>query len=231
MKISFPLTKISLLLFYGILVAGLSCIKDHDLPPANLPESACTTTNGTPRLYPCEFMIEKMIFLGKDGVVVAEATKASTGVSLSRANAKFDSKSGINTDGTIGYITYDAKMVLKRIARPSFPVTAGYVISATTNSSKQNIIHTPGERDNIGSPIALDMVVGETREVNFEIAVKYKLSDMTGTVIPIDPGFNFKAFFIENDNTTLQFNRNVDPYRYVGSVVEDYIRLEVRPAL
>lgn len=231
MKSSFTLTKISLLFFYGILIAGLSCIKDHDLPPPNLPESACRATDGSARLYPCEFVIEKMIFLGKSGTVVAEATKASIGVGLSRANAKSDSNPGASTVGAAGTITYDVKMVLKRVASPSFPVTDGYVVSATSNSARQAILHTPGERFNIGSPVAIDMPVGETQNVTFGINVIYTLANVGGVIRPTDPGPNIKIFFIENDNTTLQFNRSVDPYRFVGSVVEDYIRLNVNPTL
>ena len=231
MKSSRLLTKISLPVFYGILVISLSCIKDHDLSLGNLPESECLATDGSPRAYPCEFVIEKLIFLGKDGAVVAEATKSSVSVGLSRTNAKSDSNPGASAVGDVGTARYDVKMVLKRVASPSFPVTAGYVVSASSNSARQYILHTPGERFNIGSPVALNMPIGETREVTFEINVPYTFANVGGTVRPTDPGFNIKIFFIENDNTTLQFNRSAIPYFYVGSVVEDYIRLNVLPAL
>lgn len=233
MKIPRYLTRISLSVFYGAIVFTLSCIKDHDLPPTgNLPESECLTTSGTSRLYPCEFRIEKLTFLGKAGAVVGEATKSTEFVGLSRTNAKSDSNPGASAVGDRGATRYDVKMRLKRVASPSFPVIAGYVISASSNSARQSILHTPGERFNIGPPVALDMPIGETREVTFEISVLYELVNVGGVIRPTDPGPNIKIFFVENDNTTLQFDRSgATPYFYVGSVVEDYIRLNVLPAI
>ena len=230
MKSSLLFTKIYLVVFYGLLTVGLSCV-DHDITPVNLPESACLATDGSPRTYPCEFVIEKLTFLGKAGTVVGEATKADIGVVLSRTNAKSDSNPGASMVGDAGAAKYDVKMRLKRVASPSFPVTLGYLVSASSNPARQNILHTPGERFNIGSPVALDVPIGETRDVMFEVNVIYTFQNVGGVVRPVDTGSNIKVFFIENDNTTLKFNRSVDPYRFVGSVVEDYIRLNLTPTL
>ncbi|WP_373512162.1 hypothetical protein [Persicitalea sp.] len=226
-------TRVSLFCFYSLLAVALSCIKDHDLsPPANLPESACLTIGGTPRAYPCEFVIEKVSILAEDGSVLAEVLGANPDpdkfVSPSRGRAKRDSNPGAAAVGEGGDAVFDARMTLKRVARPSFPVTAGYQLSATSNSARAGILHTPGERFNIGTPFALDMPVGETRDVTFEISVPYEISNVGGGVIrPTARSTNTKMFFIENDNTTLQFNRRNPPYTFVGSVVEDYIRVFV----
>lgn len=217
-------TRIPLLFFYVLLALGLSCV-DHDMPPADLPESACLTTSGTPRTYPCEFIIEKLSFLSKDGSVLAEVTQGSPNAVLSRSGAKSDSNPGAVAIGSTGSMVFDVRATVKRVARPSFPTTVGYLLSATTNSARERILHTPGERYSIGAPVALDMPVGDSRNLTFELMYLYQLANVGGVVRPTPFGPSTNMVFIENDNTTLQFNRSMPPYTFVGSVVEDFIRI------
>ncbi len=229
MKISPLFTKLHLLVFYVLLALGLSCV-DHDLPPSDLPESACLTTNGSPRTYPCEFLIEKLSFLARDGFVLAEVTQGSPNAILSRSSAKSDSNPGAVAVGSRGGLLYDVRATIKRVARPAFPTTVGYLLSATTNSSREGILHTPGERYSIGTPVPLDMPIGESRTLTFELSYLYELANVAGVVRPTPFGPSTNTFFIENDNTTLQFNRSMPPYTFVGSVVEDFIRINASVA-
>jgi hypothetical protein len=211
---------------YCFLVLALSCT-DHEIE-GNLPESQCKATDGSDRLYPCEFVIEKITFLAKDGTDLGSVTGSSQTTSLSRFQAKTNSYAG-NVVGQTGSAVFDVKMTLKRIASPSFPVRDGYLIGLTHNTAGKQVLHTPsfagdtyGERSKIGAPIALDMAIGESRDVVFETSVPYSIVDAGSAGIVPNALFTSTSFFVDNDVTTLMFNRDVDPYRYVGSVVEAY---------
>jgi hypothetical protein len=211
---------------FSLLTLAFSCT-DHDVP-VNLPESECTAVDGSPRLYPCEFVIESITFLGKDGVDLGMVTGSSQNVALSRFLAKSNTNTG-SVVGTNGAAKFDLRMRIKRVASPSFPVAVGYLIGYTHNTAGKMILHTPsspgdtyGERTKIGSPVTLDMPIGDSREVTFEQTFAYELVNTgPGGVKPI-AFFSSTSYFLDNDVTTLQFNRLVPPYFYVGSVVEDY---------
>ncbi|WP_020605442.1 hypothetical protein [Spirosoma spitsbergense] len=218
-------TKWPLVIAYGLLVGVFSC-EDHRLP-VDLPESACLAVDGSPRTYPCEFVIDKLTFLAKDGTTVAEVTPTSPVAILSREKAKSEILPG---SSGVGAVTYDVRATIRRVANPSFPVTAGYLLSATTNTARERILHTPGERYFIGSPIRLDMLIGNTSDVTFELQYLYRLTTVGGVLRPVLDGPATNIFFVENDNTTFQFNRTINPYRFVGSVVESYIKINASVA-
>jgi len=209
---------------YFCLIAALSCT-DHDIPDTpDDPSSACLTTAGTPRTYPCEFRIDKLTFYAKDMSVLGEVVPGTPVIALKRSKAKTDSNPLAMTAGSSGAVAYDVKATVTRIASPSFPVSAGYLLSSTTISAGPMILHTPGERTFIGSPVSIAIPVGTTTEVPFQFTFIYGLSDSGGGVVPfLINGPN--TFFLENDVTTLQFNRSIPPYTYVANVVETYIRL------
>jgi hypothetical protein len=217
----------SLKLFvFALLTIAFSCT-DHDVP-VNLPESACTATDGSPRLYPCEFIIESITFLAKDGTDLGVVTGSMQNISLSRFQAKANTNTGY-VPGTNGGATFDVRMRIKRVASPSFPVATGYLLGYTNNASGKFILHTPsgpgdtyGERSRIGPALTLDMAIGESRDVMFEKTIPYQIVDAGPGGIRPNAFFASTSFFLDNDVTTLQFNRTVDPYRYVGSVVEAY---------
>jgi hypothetical protein len=131
----------------------------------------------------------------------------------------------------IGAVNYDVRAMVRRVANPSFPVTAGYLLSATTNGSRELILHTPGERYFIGSPILLDIPIGSTRDVMFTQQYRFRITTVGGVVRPVLDGAATNIFFLENDNTTLQFDRTRSPYRFVGSVVEAYIKINASVVL
>ena len=220
MKSNQLVTRWPLLVAYGLLVLVFSC-NDHRIP-VDLPESACLDVEGSPRIYPCEFIIDKLTFLARDGTTVAEVTPTSPGAALSRAKAK--SEIPPNSSG-VGAVTYDVRATIRRVANPSFPVTAGYLLSATTNGSRERIIHTPGERYFIGSPVRLDMSIGNTSDVTFQLQYLFRVSTIGGVSRPVLESPSTNIFFVENDNTTLRFDRTRGAYRYVGSVVEAYIKI------
>lgn len=232
MKTSHYRSGFSLFVFL-LLTMVLSCT-DHEVP-VNLPGSECTAVDGSPRLYPCEFVIESITFLAKDGTDLGAVTGSMQNITLSRFQAKVNTNTG-SVAGTSGVATYDVRMRIKRVANPSFPVVTGYLLGYTHNSAGKMILHTPafagdtyGERTKIGSPLTLDMAIGESREVTFEKIFRYDLNDTgPGGVKPFAV-FTNTSFFLDNDVTTLQFNRTVPPYFYVGSVVEAfYEKLSVR---
>nr|WP_295923744.1 hypothetical protein [uncultured Dyadobacter sp.] len=219
------LTSISLTLLYSILLIALSCT-DHEVPSDNLPESKCKTVDGTDRMYPCEFSIEKITFLGAGGAPVGSVTGSEQVLALPRSMAKGDSYLG-NVAGQMGIATFSVRMTLKRIASPSFPVNEGYLIGLTHNTSGKRILHTSagggtyGERDRIGSPIALNMAIGESMNVDFEMVFPYQLTSSGSGVVPVTV-FSSTSFFVDNDVTTLKFPRTTVPYNYVGSVTEAF---------
>ncbi len=211
---------------FFLLALAFSCT-DHDVP-VNLPESECTAVDGSPRLYPCEFVIESITFLGKDGADLGMVTGSLQNISLSRFLAKSNTNTG-SVAGTNGAAKFDLRMRIKRVASPSFPVAVGYLLGYTHNGAGKMILHTPsfpgdtyGERTKIGSPLTLDMPIGDSREVTFEQTFPYELINTGPSGVKPSAFFAFTSYFVDNDVTTLQFNRLVPPYFYVGSVVEDY---------
>lgn len=223
--LKFNFTSVSLTVVYGVLMFALSCT-DHEVPSDNLPESKCETVDGTDRMYPCEFLIEKITFLGAGGTSVGTVTGSEQALSLPRSSAKADTYTG-NAAGKMGVATFGVKMTLKRIASPSFPVNEGYLIGLTHNTSGKRILHTSvgggtyGERDRIGSPVALNMPIGESMDVDFEMIFPYQLTSTGSGVAPITV-FSSTSFFVDNDVTTLKFPRTTVPYNYVGSVTEAF---------
>ncbi len=216
-------SQVMVLLFF---IVALSCT-DHIIDN-NLPESNCKVSDGSERLYPCEFIIEKIAILDKDGGEISAVTGSTQALLLSRFRAKTNSNSG-SVAGETGFAVFDIKMTLKRVATPSFPVREGYLIGYTNNSSGGRILHTPsfpgdtyGERTKIGMPITtLDMNIGETREITFERTFPYRLESVGGSVRPISI-HNLISFFVDNDVTTLRFDRTTGPYRFVSGVTETY---------
>ncbi|MCE7038844.1 hypothetical protein [Dyadobacter sp. CY312] len=221
-------TKGCHLLLLSLFVLALSCT-DHELPetPDNLPESKCKAVDGSDRLYPCEFIIEKIDFLSKDGAVLATVTADAQSIGISRFQAKTNTYAG-NVEGQTGAATFDIRIRIKRVASPSFPVNVGYLIGYTHNSSGKRILHTPsspgdtyGERIKFGDPVTLDMAIGESRDVTVSMLFPYKIENFGG-LRPITI-ITSTSFFIDNDETTLALPRATYPYSQVGSVVEAYI--------
>jgi len=215
------------LLLSCILVVVLSCT-DHEIPetPDNLPESKCKAVDGSDRLYPCEFIIEKITFLSKANVDLASVTADAQTISVSRFLAKSNT---YDTPTQSGVATFDIRLTIKRVASPSFPVNAGYLIGYTHNTSGKRILHTPsfagdtyGERTKFGDPVALDMPIGERRDVVVQMVFPYRMENLGGTIKPVTI-IPSTSFFVDNDVTTLKFNRTMTPYNQVGSVVEAYI--------
>ena len=211
---------------YSFLILILSCT-DHEIQ-GNLPESGCKAVDGSARQYPCEFIIEKITFLAKDGSDLGIFTASEQTKALSRFQAKSNTYTG-NVAGQIGIATFDIRVTLKRVANPSFPVNKGYLLGYTHNTSGKNILHTPkfagdtyGERDQVGSPVTLDMPIGESRDLLFDMIFPYTMTDFGSGVIRPVPLFPLTSIFIDNDVTTLKFDRNVYPYTRVGSVAEAY---------
>ncbi|KAA0992846.1 hypothetical protein [Dyadobacter aurulentus] len=220
------ISPVCLPLVYALLACALSCT-DH-VVPENLPESRCKATDGSDRLYPCEFIIEKISILGAGGAELGVVTGSMQSLSVSRFLAKANTNTG-NVVGSSGSATFDFRFTLKRVAAPSFPVSAGYLIGYTNNASGKRILHTPsfagdtyGERSKLGMPVAIDMPIGESRDVTVTMSVPYTIVDAGSFGIRPSAMFGSTSFFIDNDVTTLQFNRTALPYFYVGSVVEAY---------
>ncbi|MCF2488049.1 hypothetical protein [Dyadobacter sp. CY347] len=215
---------------YGILALAISCT-DHDVPVSNLPQSKCKNVDGSDRMYPCEFSIEKITFLGAGGAVVGTVTGSNQTLALPRSLAKTDNYTG-NEEGKIGTATFGVRITLKRIASPSFPVNEGYLIGITHNTSGARILHTSidggtyGERDKMGPPVALNMAIDETMDVEYEMGFPYRLG-MAGSEIVPNVQFPSTSFFIDNDVTTLKFPRTTSPYNSVGSVTEAFYERSV----
>lgn len=102
LKLNF--TSLSLTLVYGVLVMALSCT-DHEVPSENLPESKCKTVDGTDRMYPCEFSIAEITFLGSGGTPVGTVNGSKQVLLLPRSMAKEDSYPG-NAAGQKGIATF-----------------------------------------------------------------------------------------------------------------------------
>ena len=227
MKTHYYFSLVNRIFLYVFLILVLSCA-DHEIQD-NLPESECTAVDGSPRQYPCEFIIEKITFLAKDGSDLGIFTGSEQTRTLSRFQAKSNSYAG-NVVGQMGVATFDIRVTLKRVASPSFPVNQGYLLGFTHNSSGKNILHTPkfpgdtyGERNLVGSPVTtLDMPIGESRDLIFDMIFPYQITDFGGGVIEPFSFFSSTSIFIDNDVTTLKFDRTVYPYTRVGSVVEAY---------
>jgi hypothetical protein len=215
------------LLTYSFLVLVLSCT-DHELPVGNLPESKCKAVDGSDRLYPCEFLIEKITFLDKDGADLASVNGDAQSLSVSRFRAQTNTYDG-SAEGQYGAATFEVRIRLKRIASPSFPVNLGYLIGYTHNSAGKRILHTPsfpgdtyGERTKLGDPRTLSMAIGESQDVVVKMVYPYRMENVGGAIRPVSPS-SLTSFFVDNDVTTLSFNRSMPPYGQVGSVVEAYI--------
>lgn len=166
---------------------------DHITPPDPQPVG-CKLRNGMDRPYPCEFTIEKLIFLGNDGSTLGEVTSTSANVSLPVAKAR---KNSSNSMG--GLATFDVKAVVRRLNAPSFPVSTGYILSYA-------FVTFPLQSDSrpvLTTMQPFPMAVGATQEATFELGFVYSLS---GGI----PGFEYgpRTFFIENDVTTTKFAFN-----------------------
>jgi hypothetical protein len=219
------IASFTLSLAYGVLALAVSC-SDHDVPASNLPESKCKNVDGSDRMYPCEFSIEKITFLGAGGAEAGTVTGSNQALALPRSLAKTDTYMG-NEQGKIGVATFGVKITLKRIASPSFPVNEGYLIGFTHNTSGAKILHTSidggtyGERDKFGPPVALNMAIGENMDVEYEMVFPYRLENAGSAVVPVTV-FSSTSFFVDNDVTTLKLPRTTVPYNYVGSVTEAF---------
>ncbi|MCF2518293.1 hypothetical protein [Dyadobacter sp. CY351] len=219
------ITSFCLALAYGVLALAVSCT-DHDVPASNLPESKCKDVNGGDRMYPCEFSIEKITFLGAGGAVAGTVTGSNQVLALPRSLAKTNTYTG-DEEGKIGVATFDVQITLKRIASPSFPVNEGYLIGLTHNTSGARILHTSidggtyGEREKMGPPVALNMIIGEYMDLEYEMVFPYRLEKSGSAIVPVTV-FSSTSFFIDNDVTTLKLPRTTVPYNYVGSVTEAF---------
>ncbi|MCE7064559.1 hypothetical protein [Dyadobacter sp. CY326] len=201
---------------FCILGIALSCT-DHETPEIpNDPESACTFRNGLPRTYPCEFKIEKLTFYKKDGSVAGEIWAGANEITLKRSEAKADNNPGATAVDAVGQLTFDVKATIKRIAAPSFPVSAGYQMRYTTHPSGLAALTTPGESYQTGSSVPLTMAIGSTAEVNFELSFLYQLANTPGGIKPIISR-DLKAFLIYNDVTSANLDKHPS---YIGDVAE-----------
>ncbi|MCF0074102.1 hypothetical protein LZD49_26705 [Dyadobacter sp. CY261] len=208
-------------LIYSLLAVALSCT-DHEVPGIpNDPESACLKINGSPRLYPCEFKIEKLTFYAKDNSVLGEVTPGSPAIALSRSKAKMDSNPGASTAGQIGSLIFDVKATVKRLASPSFPVSAGYLLVYSSHVSGPLALTTPGESAVTGSPVAISIPVGATTEITFELPSRYELYNTMSGVKP-KAFLGLTAFLIYNDATSAALDEHPS---LIGDVAESYIRI------
>ena len=211
--------KLLLVFTYCCLGIALSCT-DHVIP--NDPKSACMKLfGGGPREYPCEFEIVKLTFYAKDHSVLGEVTPDSPNILLSRSKAKTDSKEGVNTLPLVGNLTYDVKATIRRIASPSFPVVTGYQLRSTIHVSGPAALTTPGESSQVGDPVMLNMPIGGTEEVSFELSCLYELYDSGSGIMPrVFRGLT--AFLIYNDVTSVELDNNPSA---IGNVAETYVRI------
>ncbi|MEZ0539950.1 hypothetical protein [Fibrella arboris] len=93
--------------------------KNPKLPVLNLP---CKMANGVDdRPFACEFRLDRLEFLGKDGSLLGTVKRTNAHVSLPLNQAK---------KTPAGQITYAVKAYLTRINKPSFPVNKGYLIQS-----------------------------------------------------------------------------------------------------
>lgn len=170
-----------------ISLVAVACV-DHTDPP---PVVSCKLNNGMDRPYPCEFTIEKLVFLANDGATLGEVMSGSPNVTLSLAKAKTNVVSGGG-----GSATYDVKAVVRRQNAPSFPVVSGYILSYA-------FVDFPLQSDSrpvISSTQAFPMAVGSTQEVTFSLSFIYTLSGGIPSTFAVP-----RSFFIENDVTTTKF--------------------------
>lgn len=175
------------MLAVACLAVFLTACTDH--PPVTV---SCKLSDGTNRPYPCEFRIEKLVFLGKDGSTLGEVTSASPTIALDVTKAK----SIIAGPGGNSVATYDVKAVVRRLNAPSFPVVKGYILSygfsmGTLQSDPRTVV-----TDTQTFPMA----VGATHEALFELGFRYSTGGGK-------PAFESgpRTFFIENDVTTTKF--------------------------
>lgn len=184
---------------YGQRIVSLACLglflvtcTDHP-PVVTPPETVnCKLTNGADRPYPCEFRIEKLIFLAKDGSTLGEVTPTTPNVSLDITKAK---TIGPTVSGN-AFVTFDVKAVVRRVNAPSFPVSKGYIISYT-------FVEGPLQSDPrsvVTATQPFGMAVGATQEALFELGFLYSMSGSK-------PAFQSgpRMLFIENDVTTTKF--------------------------
>ncbi|WP_093835123.1 hypothetical protein [Spirosoma endophyticum] len=143
------------------------------------------------RPYPCEFTIEKLIFLGNDGSTIGEVTPTASHITLSIAKAKTNTLSG-----NAGSITYVVKAVVRRQNAPSFAVTSGYVLSfAFVTKALQS-----DPRPILTATQGFPMAINQQLETSFELRFNYSKS---GSSVTFENGP--QSFFIENDVTTTKF--------------------------
>ncbi|GAB4028920.1 hypothetical protein [Spirosoma koreense] len=173
---------------------GLLIIACTDHTPPTDPQPpvvTCQLANGTIRPYPCEFSIEKLIFLGNDGSTLGEVTPAMANITLSIAKAKTNVLSG-----SVGSVTYAVKAVVRRQNAPSFSVNTGYILSyAFVNKALQS-----DPRPIITATQQFPIAIGEQQEALFDLRFNYSKS---GSLVTFENGP--LSFFIENDVTTTKF--------------------------
>lgn len=206
---------------YGLLALALSCT-DHTVPELpDDPKSACVKVNGMPRTYPCEFEIQKLTFYGKDNSIIGEVTAGSPTITLVRSKAKMDSNPGASTLGQVGVLTFDVKATVKRLANPSFPVSAGYLLVYSSHPSGILALTTPGESAVTGSPVAISVPVGASTEIPFELSSRYQMQDVMGSVKPRS-FLGLTAFLLYNDVTSASLDGHPS---FIADVAESSLKI------
>lgn len=159
---SFPLFKLALASALLILAAALSCT-DHNEPD---PQTGCTLVSGAPRLYPCEFEIQKVEFCNKLDVndVFGTITPGSPDITLPLAMAW---NSFHPTPGTVD-ATFKVKIHIKRVSMPSFDSSNEYIMPKVTgvlpvSPQTFDISHFPPLFPPV--PVRLDMQLNQTTVV------------------------------------------------------------------
>ncbi|GAB4002017.1 hypothetical protein GCM10028807_59650 [Spirosoma daeguense] len=198
------------ILFTLLIASLLSSRPDLDaVPPVPVP---CKMSNGQPRLFPCEFQIQTLYFLGKNQEVVGKITPTNTTVSLPKSKAV----KTIHSTGSDSY-TYNVSLDFKRINTPSFspkPNTAGlpplktgfYEIGRSTVSSPI----TPSEVTLIKKvDVSPDMPSANSRpnRVSFTLQLNYATGNGAALIAPV------QYIQIKNPITFTKFPASINLYR------------------
>ncbi|WP_128543825.1 hypothetical protein [Larkinella soli] len=181
-KTTFPapfVYRIGAFLMLSLVV--VSCLEDHEGPD---PASACIMSTGAPRPYPCEFVLEKLIILNKDGTTMDEVTSTDGILNLDRTQAKL-----VFEETMFSYLKVDVKAVIKRVANPSFTSPDNYRFISTSVLEAL----TSDTQTTIAGPVPVTAAVGSSVEVPFEWQFNYQFSGGIRTLFAPP-----RVFYIQN---------------------------------
>ncbi|UHG93064.1 hypothetical protein [Spirosoma oryzicola] len=169
----------------------------------------CTMSNGKPRPYPCEFAIQTVWFMGKNGNVVGKITPGNTSVKLpkSKADSSFTSTAGES-------FIYTVAVDFRRINVPAFPkkeVTIPGLGFYTISTSTVDSPISPGEltvvrRLDVGPSLPKSGL--RPVRASFKLQLNYAMSGGQPTLIaPV------RYIQIANPITFTKFPSSINLYR------------------